>query len=276
LDTRHCVPLALFSIIARCTCSIQAFLLPPLDTLHCGPLALFDPSISPPTVRHALRRSSGAIGSTHFSPPTVGHAPLRSSGAIGSTYSPPTVGHALRRSSGIVESTLSSLRGSARGMHSSRSSCGRSLSSCASNARLIGRYGICRFICLVRYFAAADPCSAVSSIECVFSDSQTLLQAGVQFTQLSSCTYKNPSIFRHNPWVWMPAQMLLHVCFSIISQGLDASSKAAPRLLHQTHRVWMPAPVLLHVFSIKLTGSAPHRCCTLLKTARYASGCVDL
>jgi len=117
--------------------------------------------------------------------------------------------------------------------------------------------GIHRYVCLARCFAAADPCSAVSSIECAFPDSQTLLHAGVRFTQLSSCTDKNASIFRHNPWVWMPAQMLLHVFISIISQGLDASSKAAPHLLHQTHRVWMP-----------------HRCCTLLKAARYASGCV--
>ena len=106
----HCIPSAAsISISARCTCSIQAFLLPPLDTLHCGPPALFDPSISPPTVGHAPLRSSGVIGSTH-SPPTVGHA-LRSFGVIGSTHSPPNVGHAPLRSSFVVESTLSSLRG---------------------------------------------------------------------------------------------------------------------------------------------------------------------
>jgi len=63
----------------------------------------------------------------------------------------------------------------------------------------------------------------------------------------SSHRWTRAAVFRCN---WINA-------FSIISQGLDASSKAAPHLLHQTHRVWMP-----------------HRCCTLLKAARYASGCV--
>ena len=86
-----------------------------------------------------------------------------------------------------------------------------------------------------------------------FPTLKTLLHAGVRITQLSSCTYKNARIFRHNPWVWMPAQMLLHVFISIISQGLDASSKAAPLLLHQIHRVWMPAPMLLLIVSIKFT-----------------------
>jgi hypothetical protein len=128
-DTRcslHCIPSAAsISISARCTCSIQAFLLPPLDTLHCGPPALFDPSISPPTVGHAPLRSSGAIGLTH-SPPTVGHAPLRSSGAIGSTHSPPTVGHAPLRSSGAIGLTHSppnKLTGS--GCHTAAAHCSK-------------------------------------------------------------------------------------------------------------------------------------------------------
>ena len=132
--------------------------------------------------------------------------------------------------------------------------------------------------------------------ECAFPDSQTLLHAGVRFTQLSSCTDKNASIFRHNPWVWMPAQMLLHVFISIISQGLDASSNAAPHLLHQTHRVWMPhrcchtaqnsavrkrlRRICNAVDSDRRFGNAVHsavsRCCTLLKAARHTSGCVDL
>ena len=154
--------------------------------------------------------------------------------------------------------------------------------------------GIHRYVCLARCFAAADPCSAVSSIECAFPDSQTLLHAGVRFTQLSSCTDKNASIFRHNPWVWMPAQMLLHIFISIISQGLDAESCSTSS---PSNSQGLDATPLLHtaqssavrkrlrricnaVDSDRRFGNAVHsavsRCCALLKAARHTSGCVNL